>query len=874
MANRNVLRNSFAFGELSPRVLGRSDLRAYYDQGLRRCVNWLPDSTGALRYRGGTEYEADLGDDRDLREYRLIPFDIDGFPAMLALNTSGMRAYYPRDTVASTDNARRANLEYSEAYLAAQTMQTTGDNFLSGIWGTATHIYLADRNQDRIYAFLKTTRALDMGMTIDPSTYVGTVDHLWGDGTYLWMANAQDRDAHIYTARIAGGGRVTSQEFDAFSVSGGSGSYITGLTGSGNRLYVTNRDSGTTIFVFNKANKARVPAEDITIRSGAALAALWADNRHIYVARNSGDQGPALEAYELGGDRAETADVLLDAEVNQIAGMWGDGDAIYVAKAFADPHVYAYYFGPNFTPGLSSAVRIPNLTSRVLNELTWLNAPNAVAGTFSPIFGADPEAAVFLLHEHIEAEAIFLPRVRSQWQRVSYVADLGNPPGVGSMPATGTFFEQRLVIGGGNRAPQTITGSRTPDPVTGANRFTDWKTIDEVIVPPAVYATHAFFYQLDTRGRPLRILWMANYAEVVFIGCDHATYVARNLAPDSYPLIRWHSNIGSGRVQPAVTPFGVLHASTDRRRIHDAFSRRDLTAYAEHLFDTDPVKELAWSQNPVQRLWVLTDSGKIMVLTIDQENGVFGWSRIEFTEEQVGSVLHTTVVRSIATAPDKDGRDALWLIVSRAGRAYLEKLREPEDGEQADRCYLDASVVQGTRSTPTHLQGRTIVHAQHGDDPNARQFTRHFDGEGRVGIPYTADLSLPQMVQHIGGGGSALGEPQRIARATFGMYRSFGGRAGPDFTRLRPIVTDDSVRTHGVTYRAEDSDGSVATTAFSWHVRLREETEVELFGQDPSNLMLTKSMFDKVTDFEALLVMRQDQPQPFNLLCIEMEMEA
>ena len=865
MARQNILRNSFAFGELSPRVLGRSDLRAYYDQGLRKCVNWLVDSTGALRYRGGTEFQADLGADR---EYRLIPFDLDGYPAMLAVNTSGMRAYYPPETIASTDNARRANLEYSEAYLEAQTTPGNPGNFLSGIWGNVTHIYFADRNAVRVFAFLKTTRALDMGMTVNPSAVVATPEHLWGDDTYLWMTNGRDRDARIYAWRISSGARVTGQEWTAFSVSGGSGAYITGLTGSGNRIYVTNRDSGTTIFVFNKTSKARVMAEDITIRSGSALAGIWADDEKIYVARNSGDDGPYLEAYDLpGGDREDESDVPLDPEVNQIAGMWGDGNTMYVAKAFGDPHVYAYYYGLNDTPGLSSRTRIPNLTSRVLNELTWLHAPNAVAGTFSPIFGSDPEAAVFLLHENIEAEAIFLSRIRGLWQRVSYVADLGDPPAVGSLPATGTFFEQRLLIGGGARAPQSITGSRTPDPVTGANRFTNWTTIDEVIVPPAVYATHAFFYQLDTRGRPLRIVWIANYAEVVFIGCDHATYVARNLAPDSYPLIRWHSNIGSGRVQPVVTPFGVLHASTDRRRIYDAFSRRDLTAYAEHLFETDPVKELAWSQNPVQRLWALTDSGKIMVLTIDQENGVFGWSRIEFTAE--------VEVRSIAVAADKDGRDALWLIAGRGNSAYLEKLREPEDGEQADRCYLDSSVVQQTRIAPAHLSNAPIItHAQHGDDPNARQFTGNFVGEGRVGIPYDADLSLPQMVQHIGGGGSALGEPQRIARATFGMYRTFGGLAGPDFMRLRTIVADASVRTHNVTYRVVDSLEIRAFTTFSWHVRLRAELDIQLFGQDPSNLMLTRSMFDKVTDFEALLVLRQDQPQPFNLLCIEMEMEA
>ena len=102
----NLLRTSFAYGELSPRMLGRVDLRAYYSQGLRECVNWIPDKTGSMRYRGGTQHSYTLGANR---EYRMIPFDVNGQPAILALTTAGARVYYgPR----SSGNSRTYTPSY------------------------------------------------------------------------------------------------------------------------------------------------------------------------------------------------------------------------------------------------------------------------------------------------------------------------------------------------------------------------------------------------------------------------------------------------------------------------------------------------------------------------------------------------------------------------------------------------------------------------------------------------------------------------------------------------------------------------------------------------------------------------------------------
>ena len=56
-------------------------------------------------------------------------------------------------------------------------------------------------------------------------------------------------------------------------------------------------------------------------------------------------------------------------------------------------------------------------------------------------------------------------------------------------PACGTYFEQRLVLGGSDVQPQTFIGSRTPDPDTGDNRFWDFTLfdVDEIEVDGLTY---------------------------------------------------------------------------------------------------------------------------------------------------------------------------------------------------------------------------------------------------------------------------------------------------------------------------------------------------------------------------------------------------
>ena len=67
----NVIQSVFNRGELSPRIIGRLDLDAYYN-ALKSSSNLIPFPQGAITKRNGTYYVADVKDSAD--ETILIPF--------------------------------------------------------------------------------------------------------------------------------------------------------------------------------------------------------------------------------------------------------------------------------------------------------------------------------------------------------------------------------------------------------------------------------------------------------------------------------------------------------------------------------------------------------------------------------------------------------------------------------------------------------------------------------------------------------------------------------------------------------------------------------------------------------------------------------
>lgn len=88
MPRQEVIKNNFNGGEISPNVLGRTDLAKYHN-ALESCINFIPRIQGGLYRRSGTRYICDAGGPN-----RLVPFQL-GVEQnyILELGDNGMRFY-------------------------------------------------------------------------------------------------------------------------------------------------------------------------------------------------------------------------------------------------------------------------------------------------------------------------------------------------------------------------------------------------------------------------------------------------------------------------------------------------------------------------------------------------------------------------------------------------------------------------------------------------------------------------------------------------------------------------------------------------------------------------------------------------------------
>ena len=577
---RNVVRNSFAMGELSPRMLGRSDLRGTYQQGLRRLVNFLVDKTGSAKYRAGTQHARQIGAAGD---HRLIPLKIAGNPALLHLTTTQARVYYAAAPTAGFDLLSAASAAVTISLTAPQlrdlqwvqrpfnaivaegwyhqddedytSLTAAGNTDPRGITSDGTYTWIADITAGKLFAYDAVERtavaAKNFELTRDGLPGGDAITNhdrpigCWTNGEHMFVSFERIDD---YIAAYRMGDMAYDEAANIDSLVGGDNTAIRSLEGDATYLYVADEDDAR-IYAYTLADGERAPAQYYnTLRAAGCTnpIGLWLSESHMFVLHRNGTDrqifafdreskahDPDVDVPTIVASNANPFDIIGSAEFFWVTDRVADKVFAYAQPSPQDPEAAVYLFHPDIEPIL----------------LQWDSNGNALAA----------------------------PRTSN------VIAD---PPVVGQQPAAGAFFEQRLVVAGGNKNPQSIAGSRTPDPDTGRPRYTDWllttetgSVIDEEFHSvQTVLATNAFAYTLFSEVA-VRVRWMVSKDEVVVIGCDEAIYLARELAPDTPPIIRDHTVTGAGLVRPAVAPFGVCYASADRRRVYEIISQRELTAH-------------------------------------------------------------------------------------------------------------------------------------------------------------------------------------------------------------------------------------------------------------------------------------------------------
>ena len=186
-----IRQTSFAGGEISPELYGRSDLQKYA-VALRRCENFIPTPTGALVNRPGTQFVREVKD--STKATRLVPFIYSQTQSyVLEFGDLYIRFHTNGGTVVSGTPVEVVT-PYVEADLFDLKFAQSGDVL------TITHPSYQPRTLTRSSHTSWALAVISFASTISaPSSISDTVSTTTGDATHVskewgWQATSVDKD--------------------------------------------------------------------------------------------------------------------------------------------------------------------------------------------------------------------------------------------------------------------------------------------------------------------------------------------------------------------------------------------------------------------------------------------------------------------------------------------------------------------------------------------------------------------------------------------------------------------------------------------------------------------------------------------------------
>lgn len=268
-------------------------------------------------------------------------------------------------------------------------------------------------------------------------------------------------------------------------------------------------------------------------------------------------------------------------------------------------------------------------------------------------------------------------------------------------PSIPSFFQQRLFLANTPNNVNRIYASSTGD----FGNFQD--TLLEA--PYDVLDTNALVLTIDD-DQVNNIKWLRSVARGLVIGTAGAEYTLSGsnsfdvITPSNVRALR-QTEFGSadGRIDTLIGRSILFAHRSGTRLIELSYSfdadqqiGNDVSIVSEHLLKQG-VKEIAYQEVPVNILWIVRGDGKLVCLTYEKEQDVIGWTTGEFG----GSGL----AESVAVIPEAD-EDACWFIVNRNGTRFVEVMQAPVDIDtvQDDCWYVDAGLkLDNTNSTSSAL---------------------------------------------------------------------------------------------------------------------------------------------------------------------------
>jgi hypothetical protein len=416
----------------------------------------------------------------------------------------------------------------------------------------------------------------------------------------------------------------------------------------------------------------------------------------------------------------------------------------------------------------------------------------------------------------------------SFWQISAWHDDAG-------WPRTCVAHQGRLIFGGTRTLPDTIWGSQ----------ISDIFMFNEVPSPdttgPFGFANGAY---LEQNGRPFTLtpnsaeasnILALSSAKTLVMNTDRSEIVAYGTQGAMGPndvVFESSTSFGAEAIQPARVNNYLTFVQKNGRKVRDVifnftedqYKSNDLAFVADHLFlsafsttGVDRIMELSKTEGASSLLWVLSNTGKLYVLTLDRDYQVNAWSRIVLGIEP-SSTEDARILTCCSFPSTGDGpfeKDALHMVVIRTvnGNSVLsyEVMRPPWELNNPANIdsntlttgfvpvYLDcAKVKHNNPPSPGGSLGATYVDAVVSvvaDGAYLGEFT--VSSLGNLSIPVAATdivvgykydgIIKTSPIEQGGQAGVPMGRHKKIDELIIRFWNTGSGKFGRDITEMDEI---------------------------------------------------------------------------------------
>lgn len=771
----DVLKPSFAAGELAPAFYGRIDIDEY-DSGAATIKNMIVHPSGGVSNRGGTKYI----DDSYSASYtsRLIPFTFSVTQAyMLEFSHQKMRVLKDGGVVQSGGGDYELTTPYDADELAGLDYAQSADT-----------LYLVHTD----YAPRKITR------TAHDSWTIATVS--FNDGPWA-SPQAGDEDITI-TPSARTGDNVT------LTATGGS-PFSSDMVGTPFRLgYADPLVKHNTLWSYGDVDDYTSASQircDVVNDFGAEyiLNGDFTSEQHWLLDYEAGPDGDLFI-----DDPTNTLRINDDGAVDTIGRIT---QKVFIDTA-ADLILTVRAKGNALVAGNNGRIKCKIGTSQGGAELydpEYVEITNAYADyefrvQSHPIVGHDGDgsatsysglAYVSILAEvttTTNANPIIISSVSlvreilgtPLWRRPAWTSAKGYPTAV-------CFHQQRLIFGGSSEEPQTIWASQSGD-------FEDMAFRTPYMPDDAFSATIA-----AQQVNPIR--WMMSLGNLV-IGTGGNVWEVFSQGAALTPSDKAAEvalRVGSSALKPIVLDDVILVAERGGRHVRavkvtrtgsskSSYAHVNVSIRAQHLLEGHSITDWAYARDPDSIVWVVRDDGVLLGLTYLPEYNVLAWHQHPMQQTDG----EDPVVESVGVVEGLDAdNDDVYLVVKRkidgSWARYIEMLQpRVNDEDTYDYFLVDCGLrysgaAASTISGLDHLEGEEVVAVG-----NGRIYTGLTVDSGditlpdevtlaTVGLAYNADLETltPEMSDNRG---VTLGRQRVIKGATLRVHKSRGCKIGTD----------------------------------------------------------------------------------------------